>query len=122
MDYLSKFNDIFQDMVHDLVNVFPSDSELRLYEFGLKATIVADNFIVSRIFNEQVVQVFGQQIREKDESFFVNKTYDEFNTYEDVGDIISKLKKCWKQLSDDNKNVIWKYLTVLLKLNEKIYA
>ena len=54
MDYLTKFNEVFQDMVRDLVNVFPTDAELRLYEFGLKAAFVADKFMVSRIFNENV--------------------------------------------------------------------
>lgn len=120
MDFLSKFNDIFQDMIRDLINVFPNDSELRLYEFGLKATIASDKYVVSRIFNENVAIPYGEQIKKNDESFFLNKSYEEFGN--SAGDIIGKLKKCWAELDDDNKNIIWKYLRVLVGLNQKIYC
>jgi hypothetical protein len=122
MDYLIKFNEVFQDMVRDLVNVFPTDSELRLYEFGLKATFIADKFMVSRIFNENVAIPYGDVIKQRDEGFFVSKTYDEYKQYQDVGDIISKLKRCWVELSEDNKGIVWKYLIVLINLNQKVYS
>lgn len=122
MDYLTKFNEVFQDMIRDLVNVFPTDAELRLYEFGLKATFAADKFMVSRIFNENVAIPYGDVIKQKDEAFFINKSYEEYTSYQDVGDIVSKLKKCWSELSDENKSIVWKYLTVLVNLNQKIYS
>lgn len=122
MDYLTKFNEIFQDMVRDLVNVFPTDAELRLYEFGLKAAFIADKFMVSRIFNENVTIPYADLIKQRDESFFISKSYEEYTHYENVGDIISKLKNCWSELSEENKGIVWKYLIVLINLNQKVHS
>ena len=122
MDYLKKFNDLFCDMIGELVTVFPSDSELRLYKFAVEATIAADAFLANRIFNEYVAIPYGDKIQSKDETFFMEKDYQEY-AYGDQNtmDVFKKLKTCWTDLNDDNRAAIWKYLTVMLNLNHKIY-
>ena len=122
MDYLHKFNQLFCDMVGELVTVFPSDPELRLYKFAVDTTITSDAYYVSRIFNEYVAIPYGDKIKAKDETFFVEKDYQEY-AYGDQNtmDVFKKLKTCWTDLNDDNRAAIWKYLTVMLNLNHKIY-
>lgn len=122
MDYLTKFNQLFCDMVSELVTVFPSDPELRLYKFAVDTTIASDAYYVSRIFNEYVAIPYGDKIKIKDETFFVEKDYQEY-AYGDQNtmDVFKKLKTCWTDLNDENRAAIWKYLTVMLNLNHKIY-
>jgi hypothetical protein len=122
MDYLKKFNEMFCDMIRDLVIVFPSDPELRLYKFAVETAIGTDTYFVSRIFNEYVAIPYADKIQSKDETFFMEKDYQEYTGGdENMMNIFGKLKNCWKDLNDDNRITIWKYLTVMLNLNKKIY-
>lgn len=122
MDYLEKFNDTFREMIQDLVNVFPQDSELRMYKLGLEAVLFADRHVISKVFYNEIATPYGDKIKNQDESFFLEKDYQEFGHYENVGDIVRKLKGCWMELSDDNKEVIWKYFKVLSVLSQRIEA
>lgn len=122
MDYLKKFNDIFCDMIGDLVVVFPNDSELRLYKFAVEATIASDAFLANRIFNECVAIPYGDKIQSKDETFFLEKDYEEYTAGDqNTMEIFGKLKNCWKDLNEENRNTVWKYLRVMLNLNAKIH-
>ena len=122
MDYLKKFNEMFCDMIGELIAVFPNDPELRLYAFGVKTTIATDSYCVSKIFNEHVVIPYGDKILTKDETFFVEKDYNEYTgDDQSTSEIFRKLKTCWTDLNDENRTVIWKYLTVMLNLSKKIY-
>lgn len=122
MNFLEKFNDTFREMIQDLVNVFPQDSELRMYKLGLEAVLFADPRVISRVFYNEVSVPYQAQIAKEDESFFLEKDYQEFGHYESAGDIVRKLKGCWTELSDDNKSVIWRYFKVLSVLSQKIEA
>lgn len=119
MDYINKFNETFEDLIDDLIQVFPNDSEFRFYKVALKTGLMADKTIVSKFFHEKA-QHMSDKILNKDEQFFLDKDYEELNE-KDGGAIVNKLKRCWTSLSDDNKETVWKYLKVLVLLNKKIY-
>ena len=120
MDYLQKFNDTFREMIQDLVNVFPQDAEMRMYKLGLEAVLFADPHVISKVFFSEIATPYGDKIKNEDESFFLEKDYQEYGQYENVGDIVRKLKGCWMELSDENKTVIWKYFKVLAVLSQRI--
>lgn len=122
MDFLEKFNDLFREMVQDLINVFPTDSELRMYKLGLEAYLFADKNSISKVFYKEFYVPYSEKIKNEDESFFLEKDYREYSKYQNVGDIVSKLKKCWLELTDENKQVIWKYFKVLSILSERVEA
>lgn len=120
MDYLQKFNDTFREMIQDLVNVFPQDAEMRMYKLGLEAVLFADPHVISKVFYNEIATPYGDKIKNEDESFFLEKDYQEYGHYQNVGDIVRKLKGCWMELNDDNKTVIWKYFKVLAVLSQRI--
>jgi len=122
MDFLDKFNDLFREMIQDLINVFPKDSELRMYKLGIEAYLFADKNAISRVFYKEFYVPYSEKIKNEDESFFLEKDYQEYGKYQNVGDIISKLKKCWLELNDENKQAIWKYFKVLSILSERVEA
>lgn len=123
MSYLTRFNDTFIEMIDDLVDTFPSDGEMRLYQIGLKAAISADPNMICSIFYNNVSKVYESKIMKKDEQFFLNNSYDELssaNTDIKIDTVISKIKNRWNELSDDNKYVIWRYLQVLVAFSKKV--
>lgn len=57
MDFLEKFNDLFREMIQDLINVFPKDSELRMYKLGIEAYLFADKNAISRVFYLSLIHI-----------------------------------------------------------------
>lgn len=122
INYVEKFNDIFQELLKDLIKVFPEDAELRTYLFAVRAATMLNNFVVCDIFYQHLI-TFKDQIIEKDERFFIEKDYSEFQSDKvDIRKLVHKLKICWTVLTDDNKETLWKYFKVLMILSTKIYA
>ena len=109
-------------MIQDLINVFPKDSELRMYKLGLEAFLFADKHVISKVFYNEIHLLYSDKIKNEDESFFLEKNYQEYEHYQNVGDIVNKLKNCWLELNDENKQAIWKYFKVLSVLSERVEA
>lgn len=122
LDYLDKFNEVFQEMLGDLVKVFPSDGELRFYQMAVKAGLMTNIRIVSNIFHQSVSKTgMCDKILRMDEAFFIEKDYAEFQEKRDISRIVDKLKQCWLTLDDSNKATVWRYLKVLVLLDRKIH-
>ena len=74
--------------------------------------------IPQEMFNSCVAVPYGDKINTKNEDFFLEECV--YNAqYADIN-IVNKLKNKWRTLNDDNKEVVWKYLHVLMALNSKV--
>jgi hypothetical protein len=61
---------------------------------------------------------YSDKIEGKDDAFFLKQeTYN--SEYEDIN-IINSVKKIWKNVDQENKEIIWNYLNVLLFLDNRI--
>ena len=64
----------------------------------------------------------------KDEQFFLDSSYSEIinnindpNTSKaDISKIIDRIKGYWGNFSENNKDSIWQYMQLLLKLSDKV--
>lgn len=123
MNYQKMFNDKFCDFLKDLCQVFPEDKDFKLALSGVKLGLLADVKSVHTVFHETVVIPYSKQIMDKDEAFFLEKSYEgEFvdNGIDSMVDIVDKLKSYWKNLSDSNRTTVWKYLQLLTTLSGKL--
>lgn len=121
MDYRGQFNDTLVELVDDLIRVFPQDSDFRMYKLALQGAMIANNSMVHSIFRERVCLVYGERIIARDEQFFVNNNYAEMKEeFSQADQLITKLKNCWSSLKEEERDVIWKYLRVLILLDRKI--
>jgi hypothetical protein len=123
MDYLEKFNDTIEEFLADLIKVYPEDTDMKLYELGLKGVRMLSPKKVCEEFYEAVCVPYGDKIRDKDESYFMEHDFNEVK--EGVPDgirILNKTLGYWKSLSPDDKEAVWKYLRVLCTLSKKILA
>lgn len=120
MDFLAKFNDTFCEFMQDLVGAFPSDPDFRMYHMAISAAMMLDKRCVIDVFKESVVALYEKNILDKDESFFLKNDYQEYADYASSAAIIQKIKNCWTQLGNDDREIIWKYFHVLVKLSKRI--
>jgi len=122
INYVEKFNEIFQELLQDLIKVFPNDTDLRTYLFAVKGAMMVNEFIICKVFHSHLM-VYESQVMEKDETFFLDKDYSEFHSNKvDIRTLVHKLKTCWTLLTEENKETLWKYFRVLMILANKIYA
>lgn len=117
MDQHALFNKKLIDFVDDLL-LLRSRNKINVPQLDvLKPTIMVaasvDPAQPRKMFHDHVASKYGNQIKNKDEEFFLNESYD------DTADIniIGMLKGDWKALSPNNKSAIWQHLQVLLVLD-----
>jgi hypothetical protein len=118
LDSFVLFNKKFEEFLNDLIDTYPDENELKTMKNMLDWTIkYMGSKVLQEMFNLSVAIPYSDRIIQKDESFFLEECeYDP--QYADIN-IINKLKNRWKQLSEENRTVVWKYMLVLLVLNHK---
>ena len=120
MIYLEKFNDTFKEFVEDLIRIFPDDPDFRMYELAIITALNTDELLVINIFNEHVVQQYGDKLLNKDNDFFINHSYDNIlDSNMSSIDVIQKIKGYWCDITNDTRETIWKYFRVLILLDRK---
>jgi|APGre2960657404_1045060.scaffolds.fasta_scaffold00363_12 hypothetical protein len=122
MDYVTKFNDTFQELVDDLAKTFPEDQDLEMYTIAIQAAVFANKNLLVEVFRDKVSDDWKGKILERDESFFLKTDYKDCVDGLDNSDlsIITKLKQYWHKLEEVDKETVWKYLRVIVLLHKKI--
>jgi len=121
MNYLEKFNVTIAEFVADLVKVLPNDPELCVYAMVLGAAIKSNPHYVFDMFNSTVVDPYGDQIISRNEEFFLQEDYAaQIGENKDSVQFVGRIKLYWKDMSSDDKEIIWKYFRVLVMLSRKV--
>lgn len=133
-DYYELFNNKLDEFIKELIKTFPQDPDFKLFQASTRVLKLASEKKPLELFNTGLTDEYKKNIREKNEDFFLNNDYSdvlnneklkqqsEFNNDENVNNkLISKLKGYWKELSEENQNIVWQYFTVLLKICDKCY-
>lgn len=123
IDSLIVFNKTLTEFIDDLIFICPDIPDLRVLQSTFRfCTNVNDKFGIE-LFYQCVTAPYKDLIFVKDEQFFLQENYTEYQPYMlEYGtdlNIIEKLKSIWKQLDADNKEKVWKYLQALILLNNK---
>tara|TARA_A100000164_G_C21306481_1_gene495690 strand:- start:47 stop:424 length:378 start_codon:yes stop_codon:yes gene_type:complete len=121
--YLTAFNNLIFKFTDDLIETFPEENDFKVYKRALTILKSANAKKMCVIF-KSYSQIYREKILNKDETFFLVNDYAEIKEANDdentVEQVINKLKKYWGELSEDNKQKIWKYLETLIKLSDLI--
>lgn len=123
--YLKAFCKNFMDLLEDLIRIFPEQVDFRMFQMGLRMISEREPQFIMSQFIDNVMQ-YREKIVSKDESFFLD---DRSNSIESqvqnkagagMVEKVLNLKSLWKdKLSEENKDIIWKYMQVLVLLAEK---
>lgn len=126
------FNNKLTEFLKELVKTFPSDTDFKLFQASVRVLRLADEKKPLDLFNSGLTEEYKENIITKNEDFFMNNDYSDvlnnenlqkLNSDNDVNNkLINKLKDYWKDLDDDNRNIVWQYFTVLLKICDRAYS
>ena len=116
-EYKTKFLKVTENLINELLRILPNDVNITLFKEKYYLIKKVNSTLVINSFVKYVIP-FKQEIMEKNEKYFL-----ENGTKEDLGEKKYKysidLKENWKNLNEQNKEIIWKYFQVLLVLTEK---
>jgi len=98
----------------ELIDLFPSDSELIVIRLLLKETVSPDLIIAS--FIKEIIPN-KESIKNRDDNFFLNSSL--FKTFNSSK--VNHLKVLWKSdtLDDDDRQIIWKWFDTFIYLAEQ---
>lgn len=119
---VNTFNTQLINLAEALSDRFKDDGDLKLALTGIK-TLKANNSNKNIEMFTLYVYKYRDKIMEKNEKLLLETDFVSENLDQDddnsAFDIMSKLKSKWQSLNDEEKNNIWKYLQVLIKLTDK---
>ena len=116
------FNNVFLSLLEDCILVFPNDPEFKKYKKAAKLLDTFNPRKAAQVYKDYSAS-YREKINAKDEGFFIQNDYSDIQEVQEDNEIvkfIEKIKSCWLQLSDENKEKIWKYLQTLSILSDKI--
>lgn len=120
-DYLTAFNNHFEELLDDIVRVFPDDSQILAAVKGLKKLRKANPKLIITIFQTNIKIPYGSQIEEGNIEYFLEKDYNEDleENWDLTKKILSKIddiKTPISNMCEKDKNNVVKYLQNLCKL------
>jgi len=132
MSFLGAFNTQLENFASSLTQRFPDDTDLKVAARAV-TTLKSVNPKKNIEFFKAYVYCYKHIIEAKSESFFlesdllkeITSNSSSLGVSVDSGEanvIISRLRTHWVSLTDEEKENIWKYLNVLIKLVEKYYS
>lgn len=123
---IDTFNTHFIEFVMDVERVFPNDNDITTNRKLIKKFITIFPNKLIKMFNENFVLVYGTEIEKEDLTFFLENDYRKihgFNPNEknQILEKIEALRDPVKNMSDNDKKTVIKYLKNLKKLTELYY-
>lgn len=121
--WIDVFNQKFEEFIKDMILIYPEDKDFKLMKNSFNILKLADEKKPFEMF-AKFGSKFEEPVKSRDEDFFLSNTYSDIRAEESnlTDDLIDKLKGYWKNLSDDNKEAIWKYLEIFFKLKKTLLS
>ena len=131
-NYYELFNNKLDEFIKELIKTFPQDPDFKLFQASSRVLKLANEKKPLELFNTGLTDEYKKNIREKNEDFFLNNDYSDvlnneklkqqpqFNNDDNMNNkLINKLKGYWSELSEENKEIVWKYFKILVLLIDK---
>jgi hypothetical protein len=112
--YVDAFYDQYEDLLQQMVAVFPRDPDWARYRTGI-AVFRRANPMVLVEKTWECVSPYEGEIRARDEAFFLTQPVTEGAIVQTV----SKLRDLWAQLTPHNRSIVWDYITNITYLAKR---
>ena len=114
LTYRDVFHREIRAFMKELMNVFPKERDIKMLSSSLTISLMDDpeDKVVARFYKSFCT--CEEYIETQDERMF----YD--SVIQSDLELLQKLSQYWKQLDEDNKQVVWNYLKVLYQLSKSI--
>jgi hypothetical protein len=104
--YLDAFYAQYDDLLQQMIAVFPEDGDWAKYRIGLSMFRRASPMMLVTA-TWDYVSPYEAQIQARDESFFLTHTL----ATGAIVETIDKLRGMWHQLTPHNQSIVWDYIT-----------
>lgn len=127
--YYTIFNNKVIEFLNDLIRIFPNDADFKMYKNAVSLVKLADEKKPLEFYKIFMNDQYKANINNKNEKFFLDHDYNEILNSEELSNeldgnvnnkIVNKLKGYWNELSTENKETVWNYFTLFLKISEKV--
>jgi hypothetical protein len=122
LKWINVFNEKFDEFIKDLIQTFPDDKDFKLCKNSFHLLKMVDHTKPVQMFKAYALK-YQNQISIRDEQFFMNHDFKEEIESSETNlslDVLKRVKLYWIDLDAENKQIIWSYLNLLYKLNDKI--
>ncbi len=119
--YYDLFNTNAEEFLKEITSNFPDIKQFQIFKTSFTLMKSYDIKKPQEIFNSYVYEEYSDFLLRKDERFFlqanVNITSKRVEYWQEF---IQNIRDIWVHLSKEDKEAIWEYFIILVKLNEKI--
>lgn len=117
---LTAFCNMLVRFFEELKDTFPEEREIRVALETINGAKRINPRLVADMFYENVTKDLKEAISKEDVDYIIQYGRQKINQqYNEILPALAIFDKHWATLSDANRNVIWKYLKVLVSLSEK---
>jgi len=118
---MNAFFDQLLTFLKELTAMYPDDADFPLASTTIRLLKTTTPVFVLNQFYESS-KGFEDQILSKNESFFLDHTFDEFKSDAFDFNILAKLKSYVQSMSPSSKEAVWIYVQNLYKLVNAYYS
>jgi len=115
--FLDTFYKQFIDFLNELHQMYPNDNDFSSFSTKLTLLKTINPMLPIQFIKTEIIDKYQEQIFKKDESFFVNSK--EIEQSSEIN-IFFKLKSYITDMTDENKETVWSYIHIIIKLTLKI--
>lgn len=101
-------------LINELTEMYPNDTDFPLALTTIQLLKTTNPSMVVKFMDENLSK-FEDKINAKDQSFFLDYSYAEWEGYVDVN-IFSKLKEYHSTMAEQSKEAMWLYVTNIMRL------
>jgi hypothetical protein len=117
---ISAFFEQFVSFSKELCAMYPDDADFSLFANTLGLMKMTNPSMVVKYVADNVLQ-YEEKIMSKDESFFLQNEFSEYQTDIDMN-VFSKLKQYVENMSASSKDHVWKYIQNIVRLTKAIQS
>lgn len=116
---IDAFFNTYEDFMQQMIAVYPDDRDFPLYVSGLSMfRRVNPSIVVGKTW--KWVSKFENQIKNRDESFFLEYDYStDTEGEEPLEQTLEKLRGMWRGLSEHNRKIVWDYVNIIMELSRR---
>ena len=118
MSYKSLFIEQTENLLNELCTILPDNKDMELYKEKFYIVKKANSTLIINSFIKYILK-HKKNILERNETFFLNDQIVKDELTEGNYSYAVNLQNDWVNISEENKNIIWKYFHVLILLAEK---
>jgi len=115
------FNDHFMEFVNEIHKIFPNDPDILTSKTGFSIIRKTNPKMIVKIWKTFITDKYENEINLGNVDFFINKNYEDdlarINNQDQILQAINKLRNPIKNMTDEDKEKMMKYIQNLTKLS-----